>query len=141
MFALLAIIGAAIFFGITSSDIAEPEVSLDDLREQEVIFLEDKAVFLVYNEGDPLALSADAQHLGDQVEYCSSSEMFESPAHGEKFDRRGYYYGGPAQRGLERFPVRIQDDGVYIDLEQPIQGPARGEGPVQEPAGALCVPG
>ena len=117
----------------------DPVASLAELQEEEVLFLEEHAVFLVYNDGDPLALSADAQHVGDEVEFCESSQMFESPAHGEKFDIRGYYYGGPAQRGLDRYPVRIEGDGIYVDLEHSIEGPPRGTGPPAEPQGPFCV--
>ena len=104
-----------------------------------MLFLKQHAVFLVYNDGDPLALHADAQHVGDQVEFCESSRMFESPAHGEKFDIRGYYYGGPAGKGLDRYPVRIEGDGLFVDLEHPIEGPRRGAGPTLEPAGPFCI--
>jgi Rieske Fe-S protein len=64
--------------------------------------------------------------------------MFETPTHGEKFDRRGYYYGGPAARGLDRFPVRLQGDAVYVDLDRIIQGPARKTHPTIGPTGPLC---
>lgn len=118
----------------------DPVASLRQLQEQEVLFLEQHAAFLVYNQGDPLALSADAQHVGDEVEFCESSQMFESPAHGEKFDIRGYYYGGPAAKGLDRYPVRIEGDGIFVDLDRPIAGPPRGAGAVMEPQGSFCVP-
>lgn len=117
----------------------DPVASLSELQEREVLLLEEHSIFLVYNDGDPLALSADAQHVGDQVEFCESSQMFFSPAHGEMFDIRGYYYGGPAARGLDRYPVRIEGDGVYVELDRPIEGPPRGAGPALEPQGRFCV--
>lgn len=141
--AVLVTLGAgALLYGLTTSGSASagPVVSLERLEEERVIHLKDDHVFLVFNDGDPLALSDDAQHLGDRVEFCESSQMFESPAHGEKFDIQGSYYGGPARSGLDRFPVRIEGDGVYADLDELIPGRERGA-PVREPAGPLCVPG
>jgi Rieske Fe-S protein len=74
------------------------------------------------------------------VIFCASSHLFESPAHGEKFDIRGYYYAGPGARGLRRYPTRIEGDRVVIDLEHPTEGPERGAGPPQEPQGPFCIP-
>lgn len=136
---LLVAVAIAAAVGIARNGGPDPVASLEDLREREVMLLEDYDIFLVYNEGEPLALSADAQHVGDQVEFCRSSRMFESPAHGEKFDIRGYYYGGPAMRGLDRYPVRVEGDGVYVDVDHPIHGPARGEGPARDPEGRFCI--
>lgn len=133
---------AALLYGLATSGSATPDAiaSLDRLEEERVIYLEDDHVFLVFNDGDPLALADDAQHLGDRVEFCESSQMFESPAHGEKFDIEGSYYGGPARSGLDRYRVRIEGDGVYVDLDELIPGRER-DAPVREPAGPLCVPG
>jgi nitrite reductase/ring-hydroxylating ferredoxin subunit len=133
---------SALLYGLTTSGSASPGplVSLEQLEEEEVIYLQDHDLFLVFNDGDPLALSDDAQHLGDRVEFCESSQMFESPAHGEKFDIHGSYYGGPGQSGLDRYPVRIEGDHLYVELGELIPGRERGA-PVREPAGPLCVPG
>jgi Rieske Fe-S protein len=138
--ALVVVVGAGVVIGIATSGDSDAVASLEDLREREVLFLEEQQIFLVYNDGEPLALSDDAQHVGDRVEFCSSSHMFESAAHGEKFDIRGYYFGGPAQRGLDRYPLRIEGDGIFVDVDQPIRGPERGEGPPSEPKGRFCTP-
>lgn len=136
--ALIVVVASAVMIGIATTGRFDAVASLDDLRERGVLFLDDDGIFIVYNEGDPLALSSDAQHVGDEVEFCPSSQLFESRAHGEKFDIRGYYYGGPAQRGLDRYPVRIEGDGIYVDFEQLIPGPERDEGPAREPEGQFC---
>lgn len=138
--ALVVALGLALALGLATSVVGpEPLASLEELREREVIFLDEHHIFLVYNEGEPLALSDDAQHVGDRVEFCESSQMFESPAHGEKFDILGHYYGGPAQRGLDRYPIRIEGDAVHVELDQPILGPERGDPPAREPEGSFCV--
>ena len=137
--ALSLIVGIAIFLGIAGSNPGDAVASMEDLREREVIFLEEERIYLVHNDGEPLALSADAQHVGDEVEFCLSSRMFESPAHGEKFDIRGFYFAGPATNGLDRYPIRVQGDAVYVDSETVIPGPARGRGPASDPEGPLCT--
>ena len=138
--ALLAAIAAMAAFGLaTTRDDSIVHASLDDLRVDLVQFLPDQDIFLVYNDGDPLALHADAQHLNHDVEWCEQAEMFMAPAHGEMFDPRGYYYAGPAQRGLDRYGLHVTGGGdITIDLEERIEGPARGEGPAHEPTGPLC---
>jgi hypothetical protein len=49
--------------------------------------------------------------------------MFETTTHGEKFDRRGNYYGGPAQKGLDRYPVTVKGSSVFVDFDRLIGGP------------------
>lgn len=136
--ALVLLLGAAIFLGLATSSVGEsPVTTLDELRRAGIMFLEDEHAFLVYNDGGPLALSDDAQHLdGEHAEWCERSQMFETPTHGEKFDDLGYYFGGPAQRGLDRFAVRIRGDAVYVDFEERVAGPERGSGPAFEPKGS-----
>lgn len=142
--ATLTLISMVALVGVFLTNAADSEpsealASVDALEERGVIEVPEHDLFLVWNGGEPLALSADAQHVGDQVVYCESSEMFESPAHGEKFDSRGFYYGGPAPRGLARYPVTIIGDGIYVRLDEPIEGPERGEGPAHDPRGPFCV--
>ena len=105
-----------------------------------MIFFDDHNLFLVHFEDRVLALDADAQHLGDDVIYCETSQLFESPAHGEKFDIRGYYFGGPGSRGLDRYFVEVRDGDIYVDLEYQTPGPERDEHTPRPPQGPLCVP-
>lgn len=136
---LIAVVSIAILIATTVGPYAE--ASLETLREERVIFLEEHHIFLVYNDGDPLALSDDAQHLdGEHTEWCERSQLFQTPTHGETFDRRGYYYSGPASKGLDRYPVEIDGDQIRIDLDPDfiIPGPERGAVEPLPPVGALC---
>lgn len=142
--ALVVLLIGALGIGLATSgtgSIINPVASLANLKKNKVVpvALPRDDAFLVYDEGEVFALSADAQHLGDDVVFCESSQLFESPAHGEKFDIRGFYYAGPAQRGLARYPVRIEGDEIFLDLDHPIEGPPRGESPPREPQGPFCV--
>lgn len=135
---LAVVIGAALVFGVATSRTPGAAAELQDLRHERVIYLEDEHAFVVYNGGHPLALSDDPQHLsGEHVEWCETSQMFEG-VHGETFDRRGYYYGGPARRGLDRYPVRIDGEAVYVDLDSIISGPERDTKRPIGPQGARC---
>lgn len=138
-FLAVLIVGAAMAALIRSGAPVTPLVTVDEVRDEGVVFIEKHDLFVVWNDGDPLALSSDAQHIGDQVLFCPSSGLFESPSHGEKFDKRGYYIGGPAQRGLGGFPVRSEGVGLYVSLAQPIEGAPRGAGPPLEPEGRFCT--
>ena len=136
---LAALVAGAFVFGLlTSSESQGPSVSMEELEEREVIHFPEDHVIFVYNDGEPLALSDDAQHVGDTVIFCESSRLFESPAHGEAFDIRGYYFGGPAARGLARYPIRREGDLLHADVSQEIEGPERGAGPPLKPAGDFC---
>ena len=119
-----------------------PLASVERVKKERVVFIEKHGVFLVSFRGELLALSDSAQHIGplDVVEFCPTSELFESPAHGEKFDIRGYYFGGPARRGLDRYPLEVREGWIYVDLSHGIEGPPRGAGPPRDPVGPFCIP-
>lgn len=87
-----------------------------------------------------MALYQKCPHLGCRVPICNSSKWFECPCHGSKYNQVGEYKFGPAPRGMDRFPIEIQDDGVVVDTSTPIIGPARGVDTTGEgPEGAYCV--
>ncbi len=45
-------------------------------------------------------------HLGCRVPFCQSSQWFECPCHGSKYNKAGEYRFGPAPTGLNRFKIR-----------------------------------
>lgn len=85
-------------------------------------------LFVVATEGEFLALSDDARHVGDRVLYCARDSTFFSPAHGERFDRLGRYVAGPAAGDMGRYPVSVRGNRVVVDLsgepELPDRSPA-----------------
>jgi cytochrome b6-f complex iron-sulfur subunit len=89
------------------------------------------------------ALYRKCVHLGCSVPHCSKSMLFECPCHGSKYRLSGEYYGGPAPRGLDRFPITLDGDKVVVDTGNPQTGPPRGTSTwdqFAEPVGPLCVP-
>jgi len=79
-------------------------------------------------------------HLGCRVPFCDSSQRFECPCHGSKFNLKGEYLAGPAPRGMDRFPIQVKVDQVVVDTGTVIEGPARGILTMpSEPAGPSCL--
>jgi cytochrome b6-f complex iron-sulfur subunit len=82
-------------------------------------------------------------HLGCRVPFCTSSQWFECPCHGSKYNEAGEYQAGPAPTGLWRFKIKISGGNVFVDTSQPVTPPPpRGTDTThQTPAGPFCVSG
>ncbi|MEX2505202.1 MAG: ubiquinol-cytochrome c reductase iron-sulfur subunit [Egicoccus sp.] len=80
-------------------------------------------------------------HLGCAVPWCQSSQWFECPCHGSRYNRYGEWTGGPAPRGLDRYPSFIDEDGMLVvNFSNLITGPARTANALdQSPEGPACV--
>ena len=61
-----------------------------------------------------MALWQKCVHLGCRVPWCSTSQGFECPCHGSKYNSVGEYNAGPAPRNLDRFTVEVNDGGELI---------------------------
>jgi cytochrome b6-f complex iron-sulfur subunit len=73
-----------------------------------------------------VALYQRCVHLGCRVPWCASSQWFECPCHGSKYNRVGEKKGGPAPRGLDRFVLSIAGGQMSVDTGTIIQGPPIG---------------
>jgi cytochrome b6-f complex iron-sulfur subunit len=105
----------------------------------------DSPVYATINAVDTKiqALYRKCVHLGCSVPKCDSSKLFECPCHGSKYRLHGEYYAGPAPRGLDRFPVTVEDGKVVVDTGSLQEGPPRGASTwdrFAEPQGPFCVP-
>jgi cytochrome b6-f complex iron-sulfur subunit len=69
-----------------------------------------------------VALYQKCVHLGCKVPWCQTSQWFECPCHGSKYNRVGEKQGGPAPRGLDHFVVTISGSSLSIDTSVPILG-------------------
>jgi cytochrome b6-f complex iron-sulfur subunit len=80
-------------------------------------------------------------HLGCRVPSCPSSGWFECPCHGSQYNRVGEKKGGPAPRGMDRFPWTLAGNGdVTVDTGTIIQGPPIGTNTTgQEAEGPHCI--
>lgn len=87
-----------------------------------------------------MALYHKCVHLGCRVPWCASSSWFECPCHGSRYNVWGEYQFGPAPRGLDRFPVSVEEGRVFIDTSTIVTGPSRASGTLsQPPAGPHCT--
>jgi cytochrome b6-f complex iron-sulfur subunit len=97
---------------------------------------------LVGMEAGFVALFQKCPHLGCRVPQCVTSQWFECPCHGSQYNRVGEKMGGPAPRGLDRFPVTVVDGTLTIDTSTIIQGPPIGTDTTSQAAeGPHCVTG
>ncbi|MET0920725.1 MAG: Rieske 2Fe-2S domain-containing protein, partial [Acidimicrobiia bacterium] len=79
-------------------------------------------------------------HLGCRVPWCASSQWFECPCHGSKYNRVGEKQGGPAPRGLDHFPLEVSGGDVTLDTGIIVIGAPIGTDTTgQSPEGAPCV--
>ena len=98
-----------------------------------------------FSDGDTIAdgLVAIYQrcvHLGCRVPWCNSSQGFECPCHGSKYNLVGEYYAGPAPRNLDRFVVSVNAAGKFIiDTGTIIESPRASGLSVKYPQGLSCI--
>lgn len=91
-------------------------------------------------EAGVMALWQKCPHLGCRVPWCASSQWFECPCHGSKYNRVGEKKDGPAPRGMDRFPVEVVDGRLIINTGITIDGPAIGVNTTGQGAeGPACV--
>jgi cytochrome b6-f complex iron-sulfur subunit len=87
-----------------------------------------------------VALYQKCVHLGCRVPWCPSSQWFECPCHGSKYNRVGEKQGGPAPRGLDRFVLTVSGGNITVDTGNLVTGPPIGTNTTgQSPEGAPCV--
>ena len=78
-------------------------------------------------------------HLGCRVPWCNSSQGFECPCHGSKYNMVGEYYAGPAPRNLDRFIVSVSGGKLIIDTGSVIESPRADGMSVKYPQGLSCI--
>ena len=79
-------------------------------------------------------------HLGCRVPWCNTSQGFECPCHGSKYNMVGEYYAGPAPRNLDRFIVNVNSSGKFIiDTGSIIESPRAAGMSVKYPQGISCI--
>ena len=94
-------------------------------------------------EAGLVALFQKCPHLGCRVPNCLTSQWFECPCHGSRYNQVGEKRGGPAPRGMDRFAMSVNSKGEFIiSTGTVIQGPAIGVNTTgQEPEGPSCLGG
>jgi cytochrome b6-f complex iron-sulfur subunit len=68
------------------------------------------------------ALKSVCTHLGCTPNWLEAEQKFKCPCHGSGFYKDGINFEGPAPRPLERYAIRIADDGqIEIDKSRIFQ--------------------
>lgn len=113
-----------------------PEEDLDKARS---VYADAPSVVRGMEEG-LVALYQKCPHLGCRVPWCQTSQWFECPCHGSKYNRVGEKRGGPAPRGMDRFGVEVSGSSVLVDTAVVVPGPPIGTDTTgQGQEGAACV--
>jgi cytochrome b6-f complex iron-sulfur subunit len=98
------------------------------------------AIYKGMSELGLVALYQRCVHLGCRVPWCHSSQWFECPCHGSKYNRVGEKKAGPAPRGLDRFFIQAVGDSLSVDTGTIYNGPPIGTNTTgQQQEGPLCV--
>jgi cytochrome b6-f complex iron-sulfur subunit len=78
------------------------------------------------------ALRTVCTHLGCTPNWLESEQKFKCPCHGSGFYKDGINFEGPAPRPLERYAIRVADDGqIEVDKSKMFQ---QEKGEWEEPA-------
>ena len=92
------------------------------------------------SEPGVMALWQRCVHLGCRVPECLSSQGFECPCHGSKYNFHGEYADGPAPRNMDRFAVEINDNGdLIIQTGQVVETSRATISTIAYPQGPSCV--
>jgi Rieske Fe-S protein len=97
-----------------------------DFPEGSVRYFPEGRLYVTSFEGKLSALYQKCPHLGCKVPFCTTSNQFECPCHGSVYNIKGEYLDGPAPRGMDRFPLRIENDQVVVDTGTLVEGPQQG---------------
>jgi cytochrome b6-f complex iron-sulfur subunit len=84
------------------------------------------------------ALWQKCVHLGCRVPWCGSSQGFECPCHGSKYNAHGEFFAGPAPRNLDRFQVSVEN-GRFLINTGVVEQTAKADTPtIVYPQGPSC---
>lgn len=113
------------------------ETALDDAEGDSIY----PKAFAEFKQSGLIAMYQKCPHLGCKVPWCKSSQWFECPCHGSKYNSAGEWQGGPAPRGMWHFPIKVQGGTVMVDTGNQLNGPPKGTNtPVDPlPKGPHCV--
>ncbi len=89
--------------------------------------------------GGLMAIWQRCVHLGCRVPWCATSQGFECPCHGSKYNVVGEYEAGPAPRNLDRFVLEEKAGRLLIKTGSIIETPRASAKSVPYPQGPSCI--
>lgn len=72
-------------------------------------------VVLVRYRGNVHAFALECPHRGESVQWQPQNDRFYCPKHKSTFKPEGTLIQGKAERGMDRYAVRVQGDEVVVD--------------------------
>jgi cytochrome b6-f complex iron-sulfur subunit len=107
----------------------------DFVEEGSVTYSLNGRFYVTQYLGGLRALYQKCPHLGCKVAWAPAAGAFRCPCHGSVYNLIGEYESGPAPRGMDRFPIKIENDHVIVDTSAIVEGPSPGtdEGPALGP--------
>jgi len=97
---------------------------------------------VVGEDAQVMALYWKCVHLGCTVPWCQTAQWYQCPCHGSNYNRWGEWQRGPAPRGLDRFPLRVENGRVLVNTAPAalVTGPNRQSPVLRQPQeGPSCV--
>jgi nitrite reductase/ring-hydroxylating ferredoxin subunit len=98
----------------------------DSYEEGSATFVREGHLYVTRAKGQLFAISQKCPHLGCRVPFCAGSGRFECPCHGSIYNVAGEYVSGPAPRGMDRYPITIEEGRVIVNLAEFVEGPPIG---------------
>ena len=98
---------------------------LADLLRRSIVFLRERAVYLVRDERGVFAQSAVCTHLGCLTRPNPGEDGFFCPCHGSRFSLDGEVLEGPAPRPLEHYAIERRGEDVWVDTGREEERDAR----------------
>ena len=115
-----------------------PKDNAEDLAKAKKVY--SPAVYSNMSQLGIVALYQRCVHLGCRVPFCPTSQWFECPCHGSKYNRVGEKKAGPAPRGMDRFAILVSGGQMTINTGDIELGPPIGTNTTgQQQEGPLCV--
>lgn len=78
-------------------------------------------LILARSAGAVFAFSQACPHQKAALRWLGDQGRFQCSKHKSKYRPDGVYISGRATRSMDRFPLRLQDDRVRIDLSRPLR--------------------
>ena len=87
------------------------------------ITLSNKPVFVVHLENGYKVFSGVCTHLGCIVRWEEQKSRFFCPCHAGFFSKSGEVIGGPPSKPLDEYEVMIENNLIFIKIEDKMEGP------------------
>ena len=87
------------------------------------IMIQKKPVFVVHLEDGFKVFSGICTHLGCIVKWEENKNRFYCPCHKGIFDKTGKVTGGPPPKPLDEFTVEMDDNLIFVQVEDKDRSP------------------